>query len=379
MSTTNKELITLAKYQKAALSTDQNKNAGIGGIRFPILGLFGEVGSLLAEAKKKQRDSLNYEDFRDVMMEEFGDALWYFSNLASRTERSLDSLEKDIPRKKRGESLPGGGSRTAGSSDELQAALIRLAGEVGVLVNQFGVEADSLRETTITNHLPKVFSALMQAAHVGGIDLREAAEKNLAKIKDRWPGVKRSPTPLFDEGFDLDEQIPREIKMLFEERNVRGKIYVIQKCKGIKVGDRLTDNMTADDGYRYHDIFHLAFASVLGWSPVIRALFKCKRKSDSIIDEVQDGARAIVIEEGVSAWVFNHASRHRFFEGMARLDYDLLKRIKALVLGFEVEKCAAWEWENAIVTGYEAFRKIRRNRGGMVHANLLRRALSVES
>jgi NTP pyrophosphatase (non-canonical NTP hydrolase) len=375
---TVKDRITLAEYQKTALSTDQNRNAGIGGIRFPILGLFGEVGSLLAEAKKKQRDSLNYGDFRDVMMEEFGDALWYFSNLASRTGISLDSLEKEIPGGNLKEDGDGNRSSVAASSGELQMRLIRLAGEVGVLVNQFGIEADSLHETTVANHLPRVFSALVEAAYVEGIDLREAAEKNLAKIKDRWPGPNASPTALFDASFDTDEQIPREIKMLFEERNVGEKTYVIQKCKGIKIGDRLTDNMTADDGYRYHDIFHLAFASVLGWSPVIRALFKCKRKSDSMIDEVQDGARAIVIEEGVSTWVFNHASRHGFFEGMSRLDYDLLKRVKALVRGFEVERCTLWEWENAIVMGYEVFRKIRRNRGGMVHANLHRRTIGGE-
>jgi NTP pyrophosphatase (non-canonical NTP hydrolase) len=379
MAAADKQMITLGKYQDEALSTDQNRSAGLGGIRFPILGLFGEVGSLLAEAKKKQRDSLNYEDFRDVMMEEFGDALWYFSNLASRTDTSLQTLATTVPRGKSKEPRSQSERHSTGSSEELQAALIRLAGEVGVLVDRFGGEADSSHEATVTSHLPKVFLALSNAASVEGIDLREAAEKNLRKTRDRWPGMHASSTPLFDDVFDLDEQIPREIKMLFEEKKVGGKTYVIQKCKGIKIGDRLTDNMTADDGYRYHDIFHLAFAAVLGWSPVIRALFKCKRKSDSMVDEVQDGARAVVIEEGVSAWVFNHASRHRFFEGMTRLDYDLLKRVKSFVRGFEVEQCAAWEWENAIVKGYEVFRNIRKNHGGMIHTNLLRRTISVES
>lgn len=59
--------------------------------------------------------------------------------------------------------------------------------------------------------------------------------------------------------------------------------------------------------YRFHDVFHLAYAAVLGWSPVLRALLKCKRKSHPWLDENQDGARAILIEEGISTFVFNHA------------------------------------------------------------------------
>ncbi|MCI0722475.1 MAG: pyrophosphatase, partial [Acidobacteria bacterium] len=184
--------------------------------------------------------------------------------------------------------------------------------------------------------------------------------------------------PLFDAGFDEDEQLPRDIKMVYREKRVGTKTYVIQKCNGIKIGDRLTDNMTHDDGYRFHDIFHLGFAAVLGWSPVTRALFKCKRKSNRAVDEVEDGARAIVIEEGVSTWVFNHASHHNFFEGLTALDYDLLKRIRILVKGFEVERCALWEWERAILGAYEVFRKVRSNRGGVVRADLRQREINVE-
>ena len=47
-------------------------------------------------------------------------------------------------------------------------------------------------------------------------------------------------------------------------------------------------------------MFHFAHAVYLGWSPVLRALLKSKRKSDPRFDENQDGARAQIIEEGVS-------------------------------------------------------------------------------
>ena len=81
--------------------------------------------------------------------------------------------------------------------------------------------------------------------------------------------------------------------MRFFEKKSGGKVYVIQQCNGINIGDRLTDNKTEEDDYRFHDVFHLAYAAILGWSPVTRSLFKVKRKSDPKTDETQDGARAI--------------------------------------------------------------------------------------
>ena len=40
----------------------------------------------------------------------------------------------------------------------------------------------------------------------------------------------------------------------------------------------LTDNAHVKDGYGYHDVIHLAFAAVLGWSPLVRRMLKAKRK-----------------------------------------------------------------------------------------------------
>lgn len=73
---------------------------------------------------------------------------------------------------------------------------------------------------------------------------------------------------------------------------------------GEALGSPLTDNSYEKDGYRFHDIFHLALAGMMGWSPVIRALLHVKRKSDAQLDEVEDGGRAIAIEEGIAALAF---------------------------------------------------------------------------
>jgi len=114
----------------------------------------------------------------------------------------------------------------------------------------------------------------------------------------------------------------------------------------------------------------------LGWSPVMRALFKVKRKSKPKIDENEDGSRAILIEEGISTWVFNHASQLNHFEGIEKLDYPLLKAIEQQVKGFEVERCPLWVWEKAILEGYRIFRRVREHRGGMVKADLTNRTIS---
>jgi NTP pyrophosphatase (non-canonical NTP hydrolase) len=378
--------IEFDEYQQIAESTDQNRRVGGSGLSFYLLGLFGETGSLLAELKKKRRDDGAYSDYRAGVLEELGDVLWYLTNASSWAGGTLTNLAKlrtepAIPEKNKIASIEKG-PRQARQSDlssgEFEGMLIQLGGKVGGLLKEFEDGAFDSDHHLFQQRLAAVFDLLCRSAAVGGVDLHEAAALNAKKIKDRWPGQDATATPLFDEHFDVEERLPREINMSFIEKRVDGKSYVIQKCNGIKIGDRLTDNMVEDDGYRYHDVFHLSYAAVLGWSPVVRALLKCKRKSDRIMDEVQDGARAQIIEEGVSTWVFNYAVEHAFFEGVTAIEYDLLKRIRTLVKGFEVERCALWEWENAILSGFQAFRELRKNNGGLVRANLASRTLVYE-
>ena len=67
---------------------------------------------------------------------------------------------------------------------------------------------------------------------------------------------------------------------------------MFQQCNGVNTGDRLTDNALEPDDYRFHDVFHYAYAAVLTWSPVTRSLLRLKRKSKPKLDEVEDGALA---------------------------------------------------------------------------------------
>ena len=165
------------------------------------------------------------------------------------------------------------------------------------------------------------------------------------------------------------------------EREVRGQTYVFQRAGGINIGDRLTDSaMTADD-YRFHDVFHFAYVAVLSWSPVVRALLRLKRKSDPKIDEAQDGARATLIEEGVTTWIFGHAVGLGLFADMKRgdLPFDLLKHVRQFVAGYEAEHCPLWLWEEAILEGYAAFRFLRQHRRGRIHIDMNNHCLTIET
>ena len=47
-----------------------------------LMGLFGEVGSIMATVKKHIREEAAYTGYRQAVEEEFGDALWYFTACA---------------------------------------------------------------------------------------------------------------------------------------------------------------------------------------------------------------------------------------------------------------------------------------------------------
>ena len=153
---------------------------------------------------------------------------------------------------------------------------------------------------------------------------------------------------------------------------------MLQRCNDINIGDHLTDNRLEQDDYRFHDVFHLAYAAILGWSPVTRALFRVKRKSKPMVDEAEDGARAILIEEGVATWIFNHAREFNFFESLDSLDYGLLKAVQRLVEGCEAHRCPLWLWERAILQGFEVFRSLKTRRCGRVIADLRTRTIEFE-
>jgi NTP pyrophosphatase (non-canonical NTP hydrolase) len=265
-----------------------------------------------------------------------------------------------------------------------QARMIPLAGlasETGELLGEYKKylrdgESHKLFKERLAEEVGDLLWYVANVATKFGLDLAEVAEQNLAKCEGRWGGLPdREP---FDAGFLDGERFPRQFSvdfLTYHDEHGAPKVRVMYK--GRQFGDDLTDNAHVKDGYGYHDAIHLAFAAILGWSPLVRKMLKAKRKSDQKIDEVEDGGRAIATEEGLSAMIFAYARDYNFLEGKASLSTELLRMIKNMVSHLEVSVCTPGEWEQAIVRGFTVWRELRKRKSGTVDVDLDKRCLSL--
>lgn len=385
--------LSLDEYQSFTGTTDKSQRPGPDGLGFMLLGLFGEVGSLLSELKKKQRDRDAYIAYRESVLEETGDCLWYFASVCRRVGVTLSSIAGRMAANLEDWDYHGLANATtfrhlqeekgefAGpvANEVVERSLLSLAGKVGLLVEHFNAAAFDRNRDALTADLIEILRRLVAAADEADVRLEDAALGNIVKARSRWP-TALDWGALYDEEFDVDEQLPRRIEMVIKEKIFAdGRYYVTQQCQGIFIGDRLTDNAWEQDDYRFHDVFHLAYAAILGWSPVQRSLFKVKRKSRRAIDENEDGARANLIEEGLSTWIFNHGVRNQYFRSVESLDYGLLKSVQELIRGFEVESRPLWQWERAILEGFRVFRELQTHRQGIVIADLKERSITFKA
>ena len=145
MNNESSQILKLDAYQSRAQETDQIKQRGLDGLSYFLLGLFGEVGTLLSALKKKQRDKDSYIGYNEAVIEEFGDVLWYFTNIATRASIQLSTLAGnsfcDLKTRDRRKVNLGtfqgiqtkDNDRTIDctSTTDFESALISLAGKVG--------------------------------------------------------------------------------------------------------------------------------------------------------------------------------------------------------------------------------------------------------
>lgn len=354
--------LLLSEYIKLVEPTDKMPQE----LRPVLFGLFGEVGSVMAASKKYHREKEVYGGFHSAVVEEFGDVLWYLVAIGRRLQIDIDSIFMDV--------LKSGDYQASILVSDLSGWPLAIANRVfpqpslDPALLKLGEAAASLLRieegNPEINDVMHVFvNCYIQALQASEISFGEAAHNNAAKTRGRFLDFDFSALPTFDDEFEIEEQLPRKFEVKFTQRK-SGKCYM--QLNNVVIGDPLTDNIGDPDGYRFHDIFHLAHAAILHWSPVFRALIKHKRKSSALIDETQDGGRAIVIEEGLTAWIFSQAKETGFFAGRKSVAFDLLKDIEKFVAGYEVEQCPLKLWERAILQGYEAFVKMKEHGGGIL-------------
>jgi hypothetical protein len=331
-----------------------------------LLGLFGEVGSIMATAKKFHREREAYAGYRHAVEEEFGDALWYFTALCRRLKTPLDKILAEAAR---GENY----DASVAANDLVDHPVSHIATPLAVpeldpALLQLGEAAAALFVIRTSLGSPHPMLVAFATCYLKGlkavrVSFAEIVRQNIAKTRGRFIAPDYSVLPNFDQGFPEEEQLPMHFAITIDERN-SGRSYL--RINGVFVGDPLTDNIRDSDGYRFHDVFHFAHAAVLHWSPTFRALLKQKRKSNPKVDEAQDGGRAIVVEEGLTAWLFARAKNLNYFGGQSSVSFDLLKIVQQFVMGYEVEACPLSLWEVAILKGYDVFRQVKANSGGIV-------------
>jgi NTP pyrophosphatase (non-canonical NTP hydrolase) len=423
----------IREYAASAAAFDQSKNRSPDERRdIALYGLAGEVGSLAAAIKKKLlaagRRSWNVPDRH--IEEELGDSLWYVFALAQATGEGVEFVVGDV--RMLLEEVSGQGDRSKLVRNELGpraeqfvseapgfivmwdagiatlddyqrlAYLTRRTGdhqlvEVCLVVLQqllaelFRPGLPAIEKQLNTRLADRPAGALLgetlwhlaALASLYGLSLEDVACANLAKLDGRFG--RGQSTPLHDELRPQPERLPRRFQVAFVPIGPRrSRMYLNGRTR---LGDDLTDNSYSEDGYRFHDAMHLAFAAKLGWSPVLRRLMGRKRRSDERLDEVEDGARAAIVEEAVIKIIHAEGVRREalgsgrnlgsqpLFSAGGDISFALLRSLGDLVDGLEVATNRQWEWEDAILCGFELFHTLKARGRGTVSIDLDARSL----
>lgn len=422
--------MNVAEYNRFVQQTDLAEDLDVA-----LYGIAGEFGSVVSAIKRHLiTDDPNWNAPNNEIIEELGDLMWYcfaFSQCFA-SGRPLNFLARDIANLKKeidgnsnraerignvldpdkretflekASSFPSRAreiqfddyqkvafltARTEGKTlvEVCLAVLSQLCGEL------FRLKLPDI-ELTLNKTLPdrpvedvlgEIAWHIAAIASVYAVSLNQIVEENVRKVSLRYG--RGEPTPLYDNDENLLEQekLPRRLEVCFVSApGKRLQMY----SNGKQLGDPLTDNARDEDGYRFHDVLHLAFAAKLGWSPLLRKLLSRKRKSKPQIDEVEDGARARIMEEALINAIHVEGVRQarvrpqsessddtRLFAARSEISFDLLKLIQNFVRENEVAKSQYWEWEDAIYEGFDIFHKLREEGQGTVTLDLKERSIS---
>jgi NTP pyrophosphatase (non-canonical NTP hydrolase) len=425
----------VADYDKFVRRTDQYSGRGQAQRReIAIYGIAGEIGSLLSAIKKKllaEDGEKAWNSWNDEIVQELGDVIWYCFSLAqilgarnilisdiARLKRQLEgkdefanrfrqALDSIDPAKKAtfiaaAENFPKTADLTFTHYQSLAFVTARTEGRVLLKVClavlwQLGaellrvtlpsVEKDintNIADRNPSHVLGEIAWHLAAVASLYGLSLDVIVEENVKKVSFRSDRTNR--TPLHDLHAHLDEQFPRRFEVAFVSIG-KGKTAMV--WEGRRLGDPLTDNFYEDDGYRFHDVMHLSNVAHLGWSPVLRRLMDLKRKkSGDKLDEVEDGARAALVEEVVLKAIHSEGKRlvgeqgpasdknaERQFATREQISFRLLKSLQEQVEGLEVRQNKSWEWEDAIFHGARVYHELRSEGQGTVTVDLTKHTL----
>lgn len=422
----------VSAYDEFVQRTDKAKNFDVA-----LYGISGELGSVVSAVKRRLiSGDDDWDKPNEEIIEELGDLIWYCTSAAQTSNgiklndifrKNIINLQEKIKSsgkqawefgktlnpKKRARFLKSTPdfivlsqdmefddyqniafltARTKGKKlvEICLAVLSRHCAELfHVKLPDFEHELNKgLENRPAEDVLGDIVWHIAAIASVYGLSLNGVVEANKKKVSRRH--VRGEPTPLYDEDdhFPEAQRFPRRMTVnILSGPNNQEQMYINRR----RLGDPLTDNARKDDGYRFHDVIHLAFVAKLGWSPVIRKLLGRKRKADPKTDEVEDGARAQIMEEALINAIHAEGVRQakmrtpsngnkniRLFATREEISFQLLKVIENFVRENEVSESKYWEWEDAIYDGFAIFYELHERGQGTVTLDLARRTIEYQ-
>lgn len=313
-------------YQQLAAVTDQQVKGGVDplALSVPMLGLAGEVGTLLVAQKKAYRDNATDASDPQFLTIELGDLLWYAAAVATHSGFALEDALSD-------------GLRHVERHVEELAKLDSLPDDLPILDEGFD----------FTERFPRLMV----------IRFRKVLDDN------GTPRVKLTLERAEPNAFP-DGPLPIPGSTKHQGFATPGPL-----------GDPLNDNSFRADAYRYHDAIHLGFTAVMGWSPNTRSLVGVKRRSNKTVDENEDGARAIFAEEGMAAVLAKLSLHRQGFLAEDAVDDDTVDMLVTVFEDVEVARMPRWLWRRAVSQGFVAMHHLERAGGGFLRVDLDNRDL----
>ena len=259
-----------------------------------------------------------------------------------------------------------------------------ISGAIKLRLRDKGAYSAASFRSDMERYLGEALWYLSAVATHYNADLEKLAIVNLEANRARWE-IHRDPQGRLFHGrasasYLPEEQWPEKVQLHFADTSGPSEhswlSVTLITVDGEPFGDPIDDNTPREDGYRFHDILHFAFAAYLDWSPVVRKLIRNKRKSSKEDDKFEDGARARDTEEAVSNLIHKKASSNNCFLHAKRLDTDFLNDIQVQVRDLEVRDRTAHEWEQCILATYSVYRQLLEHKGGSVDVDFKEAKLS---
>jgi len=134
--------------------------------------------------------------------------------------------------------------------------------------------------------------------------------------------------------------------------------------KGKKIGDPISSMSDRIDFHQYHDLFHVAISTILGWSPVLRKLLTVERPHKPY----EDSPRARIAEEAIAHVVSSSGEKmkavitHKPHTPIILDESELCRliiTIQTLCNQFEVSERENHEWVNLIYSYYLLLSQLR--------------------